>query len=86
MTSKAPKTFLIFVTNKYGNTGYIRYKSTVSSIGKIHYEIILTEKVKDASRFVSGENTKNKARKLKERFKFRDVEVIDETIKRRYVI
>lgn len=84
--TKLPKTFLVFVENNDGKFGYVRLASYHNEKGGIDYGIKLVKKISDASRYVTLENSKAKAKALKEKYKFDSVQVIDEATKKSYLI
>lgn len=85
-TSKQPKTFLVLASCENGKTGYVRFTSYVSNGDGIKYGLGLVKRTSDASRYVTLDNSKNKAKELKERYGFSSVQVIDEATGKTYVI
>ena len=83
--AKLPKTFLVLVTTSSGKSGYIRFVGTQNG-SKFEYDPVLTYRISDASRYVGLDNSKAEARKLKMRYSFREVFVVDETTRKHYVI
>lgn len=70
---------------KYG-TGYIRFKSHILDNGDIKYDPTLVMKMSDASRYVTLDNSKLKAKELKSRYHISNIRVIDEATKKSYKI
>lgn len=83
--SKLPKTFIIYVEKNKNRCGYIRFRSYPTEEG-IKYEPSIVNSVNDASRYIGLDNTKREARKLRDRYNFNDISVVDETTKKSYVI
>ena len=84
--SKLPKTFIVSVEDEKRGTGYIRFKSRITDSGDIKYDLTLVKKMSDASRYVTLDNTRLKAKELKAKYRFSNVRVIDETTKKSYKV
>lgn len=84
-STKLPKTFLVRARASDGKEGYVKFVGYQSG-GDILYRISLTEKISEASRYVTLDNSKAKAKELKERFLLEDVQVIDESSRKTYLI
>lgn len=83
--SRLPKTFLICVETKDGKSGYVRYLSYPTG-NDFKYELNIVKKMGDASRYISLDNSKIEAKKIKEKHGFPVVHVVDETTKKMYPI
>lgn len=84
--SKLPKTFIMSVEDEKRGTGYVRFKSRVADNGDIKYDITLVKRMSDASRYVTLDNSRLKAKELKSRYNFENVRIIDEATKKSYKI
>lgn len=83
---KLPKTFVLIVETSDGKKGYLRFRSRMTNGDEIEYVPTLTGKITEASRYVTLENSREKAKLVKQTFGFTSVEVMDETTKKTYVI
>lgn len=85
-TAKLPKTFLVLAEDENGKTGYVRFTSYIAHGDEIMYGMKLVRKISEASRYITLDNSKTKARELKEKYGFVSVQVIDEATGKAYVI
>lgn len=85
-STKLPKTFLILAKTKNGKSGYVRFRSYFTEDGNVEYRMYLVGKVSEASKYVTLDNSKVKAKELKTKYGFAEVQVIDELSKKVYVI
>ena len=84
-TTKLPKTFLVWARASDGKEGYVKFVGYQSG-GDILYRISLTDKISKASRYVTLDNSKAKAKELKEKYLLEDVQVVDESSRKAYLI
>lgn len=76
INSSVPKTFIIF-TRKGDHEGYVRYFSNESPDGKIKFKCRIVSSKKDGSKFVNKVIAKELASKIKEKYQFDYIKVVD---------
>lgn len=83
---KIPKTFVFIAKFANQKKGYVRFKSYLTDSFDIKYQLTIVNRITDASRYVTFDNAKSKAKALKKQLNIDELQMMDELTKKIYNI